>query len=84
MTDQDKDQDILLKRYLEENSGTYNPEQSLSNALKAAKTKNASRDILTLFTAWIWVLFAGFGVSIHTEITKRMHSSPKKDAKKTN
>lgn len=76
-TDQEKDQDILLKRYFSENSSTYNPEQSLNNALKAAKARNASRDILTLFTAWLWVLFAGFGASIHTGITKRMHAPPK-------
>ena len=78
MSDQNDDQAILLKQYLEESSGTYNPEQSLHNALKAAKSKNASRDIFTLFTAWVWVIFAGFGASIYTEVHKQKHSSKKR------
>lgn len=71
MSDQDHEQTKLIKQYLEEDTGPYNPEQSLNNALKAAKTKNATRDIFTLFTAWVWVLFAGFGASIYTEVSKK-------------
>lgn len=82
MPDQQDDQVIQLKKYLEESSGTYNPEQSLHNAMKAAKAKNASRDIFTLFTGWVWVLFAGFGAVIYTEVSKRKHTNHKKKAVK--
>jgi hypothetical protein len=71
MSDQDHEQTKLIKQYLEEDTGPYNPEQSLNNALKAARTKNATRDIFTLFTAWVWVLFAGFGASIYAEVSKK-------------
>tara|TARA_R110001592_G_scaffold103247_2_gene290974 strand:+ start:13148 stop:13414 length:267 start_codon:yes stop_codon:yes gene_type:complete len=82
MSDQNDDQAIQLKKYFEETSGTYDPEQSLHKALKAAKSKNASRDILTLFTGWVWVLFAGFGASIYTEVHKRKYPSKINNLKK--
>lgn len=84
MSNQNDDQALHLKKYFEETSGTYNPEHSLHKALKAAKSKNASRDILTLFTAWVWVLFAGFGASVYTEVHKRKHSSKIHNNQKTN
>ena len=80
MSDQDHthDQTKLLKKYLEEDKDPYNPEQSLLKALNAAKAKNATRDIFTLFTAWVWVIFAGFGASIYSEVSKRKLSNNKK------
>jgi hypothetical protein len=84
MSDQNDDKVILLKKYFEESGGTYNPEQSIHKALKAAKAKTASRDVLTLFTAWVWVLFSGFGASIYTEVHKRKHPRKKNNLRKTN
>lgn len=84
MSDQNDDQAILLKKYLEESSENYNPEQSLNSALKAAKARNASRDILTLFTGWVWVVFAGFGASIYTGVHKRKHPVKKTNLNHTN
>lgn len=84
MSDQDHDQVIQLKKYLEEKNGAYNPEQSLHKALKAAKAKNATRDIFTLFTGWVWVLFAGFGASLYAEVSKRKHPSLNKKTASTN
>lgn len=77
MSDQDHEETQLIKQFLEKDLGPYNPELSLNNALRAAKKKNATKDIFTLFTAWVWVLFAGFGASIYTEVSKRKYASNK-------
>lgn len=85
MSDQDHEQTQLIKTFLEKDLGPYNPEHSLHKTLRAAKTKNATKDIFTLFTAWVWVLFSGFGVSIYTEVSKRKYSNKKKTpTKKSN
>lgn len=73
------DNNQLVKQYLNESNDTsFNPELSLNKALKAAKAKTATRDVFSLFTSWVWVVFAGFGASVHSEINKHKHQAHSK------
>ena len=51
-------------------SQPYDPDLSLKRVLTRARRQTSARDILSFFFSWIWVLFAGFGASMHQAHTR--------------
>lgn len=60
----DRDLDSL-KSLLENRKPAYDPDQSLQRVLSHARRQTHTRDVVTFFASWVWVLFAGFGASLH-------------------
>ncbi|MGC1509889.1 hypothetical protein FT643_04205 [Ketobacter sp. MCCC 1A13808] len=54
-----------LKTVMRGKPSCYDPEQSLQRVLSRAKQQTNTRDVMSFFASWIWVLFAGFGASMH-------------------
>jgi hypothetical protein len=48
----------------------FDPDLSLRRVLVSARRQTSARDILGFFFSWIWVLFAGFGASLHQAHTR--------------
>lgn len=48
----------------------FDPDQSLRRVLVSARRQASARDILSFFFSWLWVLFAGFGASLHQARTR--------------
>jgi hypothetical protein len=48
----------------------FDPDLSLRRVLVSARRQTSTRDILSFFFSWIWVLFAGFGASLHQAHTR--------------
>lgn len=48
----------------------FDPDLSLRRVLVRARRETSARDILSFFFSWIWVLFAGFGASLHQAGTR--------------
>jgi len=48
----------------------YDPDLSLRRVLVSARRQTSVRDIISFFFSWIWVIFAGFGASLHQAHTR--------------
>ena len=48
----------------------FDPDLSLRRVLYSARRQTSVRDIVSFFFSWIWVLFAGFGASLHQANTR--------------
>ena len=64
MTDQSDDLDDI-QALLQQPAPPYDPDQSLRRVLSQARRQTTTRDILSFFISWLWLLFAGFGASMH-------------------
>jgi len=76
----DSDQDdirALLQQSSSDKLGAYDPDQSLRRVLSHARQQTATRDIVSFFMSWIWMLFAGFGASMY-QAGQRRHPTLKR------
>lgn len=82
--DDDQDLDEIKTLLNQEPTPGYDPDQSLKRVLSHAKQHTATRDIATFFISWIWMLFVGFGASMHQARHRRhpakRRSSPRKQS----
>ncbi|MCG8535521.1 MAG: hypothetical protein MI808_10540 [Pseudomonadales bacterium] len=74
MNDDEIQEPDQLKQMLSRQSQPFDPNQSLNRVLSQARRQTATRDVVGFFMSWIWVLFAGFGASMHQAYVKRAHS----------
>ncbi len=71
MNEKPTDESDQLKQILAGQAPPYDPDQSLNRVLAQAKRHTATRDVLGFFVSWIWLLFAGFGASMHQAYVKK-------------
>lgn len=67
----------LLRETSVGQAGAYDPDQSLRKVLSHARQQTATRDVVSFFMSWIWMLFAGFGASLH-QASQRRHPAPQR------
>ena len=48
----------------------FDPDLPLQRVLAKARQQTTARDISSFFISWLWVLFAGFGASLHQAATR--------------
>lgn len=70
----------LLQQSSADSMGTYDPDQSLRRVLSHARQQTATRDIVSFFMSWIWMLFAGFGASMY-QANQRRHPRVQRSAR---
>lgn len=75
-----------IRKLLMENKEPYDPDQSLRRVLAKAHRQSATKDVIGFFMSWIWVLFAGFGASLHKAYSTRQQvpvsTTPRLDQEK--
>jgi len=64
MTDPTQDDDDI-QAFLNQPAPPFDPDQSLHRVLKQARRQTTTRDIVSFFISWLWLLFAGFGASMY-------------------
>lgn len=67
MENNEQQTDEILKDFLAK-SAPFDPDQSLRQVLSKTKRQAATHDVLSFFVGWVWVLFAGFGASMHKAV----------------
>lgn len=67
----ESDDSADIKALLDSPAGQpFDPDQSLRRVLVRASRQSSARDIMSFFFSWLWVLFAGFGASLHQAGTR--------------
>ena len=54
-----------LRQDADNKAPPFDPDQSLRKVLSHAKQQTVTRDVMSFFMSWFWMLFAGFGASIY-------------------
>lgn len=62
--------DAAVKALLDVPAAPFDPDLSLQRVLLQARRQTSARDLLGFFFSWFWVLFAGFGASVHQAATR--------------
>ncbi|MEE2729601.1 MAG: hypothetical protein VYA55_02210 [Pseudomonadota bacterium] len=65
-----------LKQASETQGQAFDPDQSLRKVLSHAKQQTATRDVMTFFMSWFWMLFSGFGASLYGASRRRHPARP--------
>lgn len=55
-----------LKRLANEDAPRINDDKALEKVLSQSSKLTSTKDVASLFVAWIWVLFLGFGGAIYS------------------
>lgn len=67
----ESDDPVDIKALLDTPPGRpFDPDLSLRRVLVRAQRQASVRDIVSFFFSWLWVLFAGFGASLHQATTR--------------
>ena len=72
----DEDVQAWLKQAASSETQAFDPDQSLRRVLSHAKQQTATRDVMSFFMSWFWMLFAGFGASLYGASQRRHPTRP--------
>ena len=75
-----------LRHLMNEDITDVDEESSLNKVLSDGKKVAAVKDVASVFVAWIWVLFLGFGASLYSAKRQyeKHHAAKKTATKKPN
>ena len=84
MKDNEIEQSNQLKQLLAKDATPYDPDQSLRRVLAHANQQTATKDVMGFFVSWVWVLFAGFGASMHQAYVKQQYQAQSQSGQVSN